>query len=130
MTNRYQDWREQGIRDLGKARLDCQHEYWEWACFTAQQSAEKVLKGLAMWLGLEVWGHSLTDLIKVLRKFIEVPEEILEYAQTLDIFYIPSQYPNGFASGKPADYFNKKNAVEAIGAADHIIGFCESHLPK
>jgi HEPN domain-containing protein len=81
-------------------------------------------------LGLEAWGHSLTELTKVLRKFIEIPEEIIEYAQALDIYYIPTRYPNGFASGKPADYFNKKNAEEAIHAADHIIRFCESHLPR
>jgi len=130
MKNRYKDWWEQGIRDLEKSRLDLQNEYWEWACFTAQQSAEKVLKSLAMWLGLEVWGHSLTEIMKVLHEFIGIPEEILEFAQTLDIYYIPTRYPNGFSSGKPADYFNKKNAEEAISAADYIIRFCESHLSK
>jgi HEPN domain-containing protein len=129
MSKRFQDWYDQGIRDLEKAKLDFQHEYWEWACFTAQQSAEKILKSLAMYLGLETWGHSLTEITKILKEFIEIPEELIEQAQTLDIYYTTTRYPNSFTSGKPADYFNKKNAEEAIDAADYIIRFCKSHLP-
>ncbi|HSR12959.1 MAG TPA: HEPN domain-containing protein, partial [Thermodesulfobacteriota bacterium] len=36
--NRWKDWYEQGIRDLGRARLDLEHGYYEWACFTSQQA--------------------------------------------------------------------------------------------
>lgn len=46
--NRWKDWYEQGKRDLEKARLDLDHGFYEWACFTAQQSAEKVIKAMAM----------------------------------------------------------------------------------
>ncbi len=34
----------------------------------------------------------------------------------------------GFSSGKPADYFTKKQAQEAVNAADQIIRFFESIL--
>jgi len=44
-------------------------------------------------------------------------------------YYIPPWYPNGFASGKPADYFTEAQAREALDAADQIIRFCERHLP-
>jgi HEPN domain-containing protein len=46
--NRYLDWLDQAQRDLKKAYLDLQHTYWEWACFTAQQAAEKAVKSLLM----------------------------------------------------------------------------------
>ncbi len=45
-----------------------------------------------------------------------------------DLYYIPPRYPNGFASGKPADYFTEAQAREALDAADQIIRFCEGHL--
>jgi HEPN domain-containing protein len=47
--NRYIDWLEQAQRDLKKAEIDIQHEYWEWLAFTAQQAAEKAVKSLFMY---------------------------------------------------------------------------------
>ena len=39
-VNRWKDWYDQGVRDLSRAELDVEHQYFEWACFTAQQAAE------------------------------------------------------------------------------------------
>jgi HEPN domain-containing protein len=128
--NRWKDWYEQGKRDLERARLDVHHRFYEWACFTSQQSAEKVIKGLALKLGLTIWGHSLTEILRILSERIEIPEQLKDEAKLLDLYYIPSRYPNGFPLGKPADYFTEKQAREAIDAADHILRFCESHLPQ
>lgn len=41
--NRWKDWYEQGKRDLERAKIDIQYEYFEWASFTFQQASEKVL---------------------------------------------------------------------------------------
>lgn len=128
--NRWKDWNEQGKRDLERAKLDIDHRFYEWACFTSQQSAEKVIKGLALKLGLTTWGSSLTEILSILSGRIEIPEQLKDEAKLLDIYYIPSRYPNGFPSGKPADYFTEKQAREAIDAADHIIRFCESHFAQ
>lgn len=128
--NRWKDWLEQGKRDFERAKLDLVNKYFEWACFTSQQSAEKVLKAVALKLGLNIWGHSLTEIINILAGKIDVPEELKDNAKLLDIYYIPTRYPNGFPSGKPADYFTEKQAKEAIDAAGNIIRFCESHLDK
>lgn len=126
--NRFNDWYKQAKRDLERARLDMQYEYYEWACFTSQQSSEKFLKALAMKLGFNIWGHSLTEILNILSQKIEIPEKLIEDAKLLDLYYIPSRYPNGFPSGKPADYFTEKQAKEAIDAANNICTFCESHL--
>lgn len=126
--NRWKDWYEQGKRDLGRAMLDLEHGYYEWACFTSQQSAEKVIKALALKYGLNMWGHSLTEMLKILSQQIEIKEEIKDNARLLDIYYIPPRYPNGFPSGKPADYFTEKQAKEAIDATNNIIRFCEGLL--
>lgn len=126
--NRWKDWYEQGKRDLGRAMLDVEYGYYEWACFTAQQSAEKVIKALALKYGLNIWGHSLTEMLRILSQRIDIEEEIKDNARLLDIYYIPPRYPNGFPSGKPADYFTEKQAKEAIDATDNIIRFCEGLL--
>ena len=34
------------------------------------------------------WGHSITGLLKEIRKKVNIPEEILEDAQLLDAYYI------------------------------------------
>jgi HEPN domain-containing protein len=128
--NRWKDWYEQGKRDLEKAQLDLDRGFYEWACFTTQQSAEKVIKAMAMKEGITLWGHSLTEMIDLLSKKMKIPEEIEEKARLLDLYYIPPRYPNGFASGKPADYFSEKQAREAIDAANSIIRFCEGYLAR
>jgi HEPN domain-containing protein len=46
MVNRAKDWLEQARRDLDHGRYAASGGYHEWACFSAQQSAEKALKAL------------------------------------------------------------------------------------
>lgn len=128
--NRWKDWYEQGKRDMERARLDIRYEYYEWACFSLQQSAEKFVKALALRLGFNLWGHSVTEMFNILSSSIEIPEDIKEKAKLLDMYYIPPRYPNGFPSGKPADYFTEKQAKEALDATNSIFRFCEGHLLK
>jgi len=127
--NRYLDWLNQAQRDLKKAEIDLQHAYWEWACFTAQQSAEKAVKSILMYQGHDVWGHAITPMLRRLEKPV-APLDLIEKAQLLDAYYIPTRYPNGFPEGKPADYFNLSKAQEAVEAARAIIGFCENNIPR
>jgi HEPN domain-containing protein len=125
--NRYKDWLEQAQRDIKKAELDSQNEYWEWACFTAQQAAEKAVKAWLMSQGKEVWGHAITPMLRQIED-PPVDTSLIERAQLLDALYIPTRYPNGFAAGKPSDYFNRHKAQEALEAAHAIIRFCEDHI--
>jgi HEPN domain-containing protein len=127
--NRYRDWIAQAQRDLEKSRLDVQYEYWEWACFTAQQAAEKAVKALLMYHGLEAWGYAITPMLRRLEN-PQAHEDLVRRAQLLDAYYIPSRYPNGFPEGKPADYYNRDKAEEAVDAARTIIRFCQDHLPQ
>jgi len=127
--NRYQDWLDQAERDLSRAAIDIQYEYWEWACFTAQQAAEKAVKALLMNRGYSVWGHAITPMLRGLAE-IETPSTIIGHAQLLDAHYIPTRYPNGFAEGKPADYYNEQKAQEGVDAATEIIRFCKDHLHR
>jgi len=125
--NRYQDCLDQAERDLLRADIDMRYEFWEWACFTTQQAAEKGVKALLMNHGYSVWGHAITPMLRALEK-VTVPDEMIEYAQLLDAYYIPTRYPNGFAEGKPADYYSEHKAREAVDAATEIVRFCKDHI--
>ncbi len=120
---------DQAERDLERARLDVEHGFYEWACFTAQQSAEKAIKALGMKVGVDMWGRSLTAMLKILGESLDIPENIKKMAMLLDKYYIPTRYPNGFASGKPADYFTLEEAKEAVDAAGEILRFCKGYQP-
>jgi HEPN domain-containing protein len=127
--NRYRDWLAQAQRDLDKARLDLEHEYWEWACFTAQQAAEKAVKALLLFQGLDAWGHAITPMLRKIRN-LSFPMELIEKGQLLDAFYIQTRYPNGFPEGIPADYFSVTKAQEAIDAASSLIEFCQNRISE
>jgi len=126
--NRWKDWYDQGVRDLARAQVDVDHAFYEWACFTSQQAAEKMIKAVGLKRGVTLWGHSLSELLSLLAASLEIPADIVEQAQTLDLYYIPARYPNGFPSGKPADYFSESKARGALDAARCIQRFCESLL--
>jgi HEPN domain-containing protein len=130
VTNRAPDWLRQAEADLEHARASLDHGDHEWACFAAQQSAEKAVKAVFFHLHGDPWGHSLLALLEGLvepaRK--AVTAELLDAARALDKQYIPTRYPNGFAQGAPTDYYTARDARESIGHAESILSFCRAAL--
>ncbi len=127
--NRYLDWFRQSHRDLRHAKNALEDEDYEWACFAAQQAAEKALKALVQFYGGHSWGHSILMMLRELKDRVEdVTEQMLEDAAQLDKLYIPTRYPNGFDMGTPADYFNKTDAAEAIARAERLINYVRGKI--
>ena len=65
VASRHFDWLRQADADLrlaGHARDGAAHD---WACFAAQQAAEKALKAVLMSRGADAWGHTVTALLGV-----------------------------------------------------------------
>lgn len=130
MVSRARDWLEQARRDLEHARHDLVEGYHEWACFSAQQAAEKALKALYQHLGGEAWGHSTKQLLEELPPAAGVTPELIDNGRILDRFYIPTRYPNGFENGKPADYYTEADSRQAIGCAEAVLRFCADRLSR
>jgi len=129
MSNRYADWYRQAEADLRHARHAHEDSDYEWSCFAAQQAAEKALKALFQRLGMEAWGHTITALMGNLKDTADPPNEtLLDYARSLDKHYIPTRYPNGFASGAPTDFYTEGEAREAISHAEAILEFCRRQI--
>jgi HEPN domain-containing protein len=127
MASRAADWLRQGRRDLAHARRAREDGDHEWACFAAHQASEKALKAAFQGRGEEAWGHALSDLVAAL---VREPESdpLVTRAKALDKHYIPTRYPNGFASGAPMDYYTTEDAARAIDDAEAIVRFCENLL--
>ncbi len=140
--NRYHDWLMQASEDIKAANTSMENNHFEWACFQSQQSAEKALKALILALNIDAWSHGLVHLLKEWKRMTKKEQEelqkiddvefqgLLENCQDLDRHYIQPRYPNGFASGYPAEYYNQKIANESITYAENIISFVKKKIAK
>jgi len=122
-------WLAQARADLRAAQASLLAASHEWACFQAQQAAEKALKAVWLARGLDPWGHS------VLRLIDGFPDEALREdplgsmrvaAKTLDKLYIPTRYPNGLPDLAPFEVYGGEDAEVAIESARGILTVCES----
>ena len=121
MSNRSKDWLAQSVRDLEHARASKLEGRHEWACFAAQQSAEKAVKALHLSLGQEAWGHVVARLLMELPS--PPPQDLIEKAKVLDNFYIPTRYANGHPEGAPFEHYGAIQSEEAIRYAGEILEF-------
>jgi len=127
---RYQDWFRQAKRDLDLARQALDGGYYEWACFAAQQSAEKGVRALFLRINRTAWGHSVTALLQQLPPPWEADESLVDAAKHLDSHYVPPRYPNSFPQGAPYDYYTQSQAERAISHSELILAFCERLLAE
>lgn len=132
MPERSDDWIQQARRDLDMAEHARDSGFFEWACFISQQAAEKSLKAVFQRHHAVAWGHSVRDLLEGIARgpigHQEVPELLFHNARSLDRYYVAARYPDGFPRGAPKEYFDRKEAENAIGSARDIIQFCEGLL--
>jgi HEPN domain-containing protein len=131
MSGRAADWFRQAEADLrhsGNALRDGDHE---WACFAAQQAAEKAAQAAHGALGQEAWGHVVTELLDALRPHAPaIDDDLLDRARALDKLYIPTRYPNGLAAGAPADFYTRREAERAIADAEAVLAVCRRVLSR
>jgi len=127
---RSRDWMDQAEGDLRHARNDLAGEFFDWACFSAQQAAEKAVKAVFQRMGAEAWGHSVADLLAELGQRHSVPEPLRDGALELDKAYIPARYPNAHPSGSPRTRYTRTEATRLIDHADQILRFCSDLLSK
>jgi HEPN domain-containing protein len=125
---RSRDWMSQAESDLDHARHDVEAEFNEWACFSAQQAAEKAAKAVFQKTGGAAWGHSVADLLDALDDDYDVPDELMDAALELDKAYISTRYPDAHPSGTPRDRYTRKEAERLVDYADQILRFCQDLL--
>lgn len=128
MPNRSGDWMKQAWRDLEQA-VDSQGAgRHEWACFAAQQAAEKAVKALHLHCGQEAWGHSVARLIRELPEQAKAPDDLEDKGKVLDNFYVPTRYANGHPEGAPYEHYGPLQSTEAVSHAREILEFCRVQM--
>jgi len=116
--------------DLEHANSDLERGFFDWACFSSQQAAEKAAKAVLQKLGAEAWGHAVADLLKELSKKLPVPQGLINGALELDKAYIPARYPNAHPGGSPRELYTKDEAERLIYHAQKVLEFCAGLLPE
>jgi HEPN domain-containing protein len=126
VPDRSQDWFAQALRDLEQARASERDGRHEWACFSAQQAAEKAVKALHLALGQEAWGHTVAKLLSELP--VTVDPLLVEKGRVLDNLYVPTRYANGHPEGAPFEHYGPLQSDEAIRYAGEIVEFVRPRL--
>lgn len=128
MANRARDWLNQALRDLEQAEDSRHAGRHEWACFAAQQGAEKAVKALHLHRGQEAWGNVIAKLLVELPASVLVPRDLVEKGRVLDTFFIPPRYPNAHPAGAPFEHYGPLQSEEAIRYAREVIEFVRSQM--
>lgn len=61
---------------------------------------------------------------------IQVPQHLVEKGKTLDGYYIPSRYPNGFPEAAPFEHFGPLQAKGAVSYAREILEFVRTQMAE
>jgi HEPN domain-containing protein len=108
-------WFQQGEYELSVAHNLSDNHFHAAACFFAHQAAEKFLKALLYAQGeRRVMGHSISDLcdqcVAYFRDFAKLKDQVKQ----LDLYYIPTRYPNGLPGGIPAEMYGESDSAAAL----------------
>ncbi|MBD3336960.1 MAG: HEPN domain-containing protein [Candidatus Eisenbacteria bacterium] len=98
-------WLDQAENDLAFARHALKGDFYHQVCFVAQQCVAKALKAVLYAKGARnVIGHSAVGLLDRLIPDYPELESLRHQAAELDLYYIPSRYPNGLVEGPPMEF--------------------------
>jgi HEPN domain-containing protein len=125
-----QPWIDQAERDLEVAHHLAAHAFHEWACFTAQQSAEKAIKAVRLLLGTPIETikkHEMMELLAEIPTLHPRPDPQLMRADLLDAHVQGARYPGyrGRGPDAPCKTYKAVDSAGAIMAAEAVLAFCK-----
>ena len=125
MSNRgeAERWLGQARADLAAGKDSRMAGHHEWACFQAQQSAEKALKAALYLRGVRaILSHSLVEVLREVRRLDPGFPPLDEGCRFLDAVYIPTRDPNGLPGAQtPAEFYTRAEADRCISFAESIL---------
>ncbi|MEM1928312.1 MAG: HEPN domain-containing protein [Acidilobaceae archaeon] len=115
-----EDWMAEARADLEHAEASIGLGDYNWACFAAQQAAEKALKALALHvLGEYPRGHDLVRLYRRLRDAVAMSLSESALAK-LSAYYTLARYPNAGVE-RPSEEISRELAEEAVSIARGVL---------
>ena len=123
-------WLAQAEADLRAAETSAKGGHFEWACFQAQQAAEKALKAVLFKHGLTTaWGHSLVNLVGEAAAREPALSTLDPDARLLDKYYVPTRNPNGLAAPSiPATFYTQQDSAACLASARSILTACRKYV--
>jgi len=122
-------WLAQADADLAAGQRNRESAFL--ACFLAQQSAEKALKGLLQWSrGDHQRIHLIASLLDECALAGPVPEALDAAARTLDKYYTTTRYPDALDYALPAESFSVREADEALRIAGEVASYVRKRLDE
>jgi len=120
---RYEEWIERAKSNLELAQTKIiRHIYYEDLCYQSQQAAEKALKGLLIYYGVEPeFTHNIEILLNKLKAFADIPENIKEAVQ-LTIYAVQTRYPGEY------DEITKEEYEKSVKMAKDCLNWIENKL--
>jgi len=116
------DWLEEASEDLRHAKASLEAGSYNWACFAAQQAAEKALK--AFMIGFlrrrPPHVHDLTMLYEEVRGMLDLPENAREGLGELSAYYVLARYPNA-GLRRPSKSIGRVQAERAIAVSEGVV---------
>jgi len=122
---RYESWisRARSSYELSRATVS-DDVYLEDLCYQAQQAAEKALKGLLIYFGVEPeYTHNIGVLLNELGKYTEITGNIKD-AMKLTNYAVQTRYPGAYEDITKAEY------EEAVKIAKDCLDWVAARLPE
>ncbi|MEM3806101.1 MAG: HEPN domain-containing protein [Desulfurococcus sp.] len=114
------NWLAEAQADLRYAEMSISTGRYNWACFIAQQAAEKALKALMLHvLGEYPRGHDLVKLYRRVKDSTAVSLSEVALAK-LSAYYTLARYPNAGLE-RPSEEILREHAEEAISIAKGVL---------
>ncbi len=114
------NWLAEAKADLRHAESSIKIGDYNWACFAAQQAAEKALKSLILHvIGEYPHGHDLVKLYRRVKEYVNlsINESLLA---RLSAYYTQARYPNAGLE-RPSEEITEDQAREAVEIARGVV---------
>ena len=122
---RYKEWinRAKSSMELAQAEI-IQHIYYEDLCYQLQQAAEKALKGLLIYYGVEPeFTHNIELLQEEIMKITEIPDNV-KLAVKLTPYAVQTRYPGEY------DDITKEEYEQSIKIAKDCLAWIENKVKE
>jgi HEPN domain-containing protein len=120
-----QSWITRAEDDIRWTEANIREEIWYGACFTAQQAAEKALKGYLIFRKEEVRKiHDISALLERCIRLTPTFETIRENTLPLVDYYLPTRYPDLSMFME----FSEEKATQALHDAKTIVAFVKEKI--
>lgn len=125
MREEVQEWLEQALADLDKARVLFKTNKYDGVVVFAQQAAEKALKALYI-LHSEKIPPKIHDLVELCAK-VKAPQKVILIAESLSGTYFFSRYP-GAAPLIPVKFYTLEKAKKHLEEAEVILQWVQEKI--